>query len=302
MVSRFQFIDDYRATYPVKWLCDILEVARSSYYAWVAGKPTRAARRRADLALAERIRTIQDPKQGGDRAYGVPRVTADLNDGLAPGGEGRVNHKRVARVMREHNLAGLRLRRRVRTTVPEPSGKTYPDLVKRNFSAPATNCVYVGDITFLPLADGTNWYLATVIDCHSRKLAGWAIADHMRTDLVDDALRKAAATRGSLKGAIFHSDRGSVYTSKAYAKTCKELGVRQSMGAVGCSADNALAESFNATMKRELLAGRAAFNDKHECQRQIFGWANRYNTRRRHSYCQNQSPDAYETATLKTAA
>lgn len=123
-MSRFQFIDDYRATYPVKWLCDILEVARSSYYAWIAGKPARAARRRADLALAERIRKIQDPKQGGDPAYGVPRVTADLNDALAPGDEGRVNHKRVARVMREHNLAGLRLRRRVRTTVPEPSGKS----------------------------------------------------------------------------------------------------------------------------------------------------------------------------------
>src|SRR5699024_5811950 len=107
-----------------------------------------------------------------------------------------------------------------------------------------------------PLADGTNWYLATVIDCHSRKLTGWAVADHMRTDLVETALREAAATRGSLKGATFHSDRGSVYTSKTYAKVCAELGVRQSMGAVGCSADNALAEAFNATMKRELLAGR----------------------------------------------
>lgn len=301
-MSRFQFIDDHRATVPVKWLCEVLEVARSSYYAWVAGKPARAARRRGDNDLAERIRKVQDPTQGGDRAYGVPRVTAELNDGLAPGDEGRVNHKRVARVMREHDLAGTRLRRRVRTTVPEPSGKTYPDLVERNFTAAAPNCVYVGDITFLPLADGTNWYLATVIDCHSRKLAGWAMADHMRTDLVEQALRDAAATRGSLAGAIFHSDRGSVYTSKAYAKVCAELGVRQSMGSVGSSADNALAESFNATMKRELLAGRAAFEDQYQCQRQVFGWANRYNTKRRHSYCNNQAPDVYEAATLRTAA
>lgn len=114
-------------------------------------------------------------------------------------------------------------------------------------AAPAANRRYVGDITYLPLADGTNLYLATVIDCYSRRLAGWAVADHMRTDLVTDALTAAKATRGSLAGAIFHSDHGSTYTSKDYARLCRDLGVTQSMGAVGSSADNALAESFNAT-------------------------------------------------------
>ena len=147
-----------------------------------------------------------------------------------------------------------------------------------------------------------------MIDCYSRRLAGWAIADHMRTSLVEDALNAAAATRsstGGLAGAIFHSDHGSVYTSKDYAKLCKALGVTQSMGAVGTSADNALAESFNATLKREVLQDAAVWADEVACRRQVFRWLVRYNTRRRHSWCRYQSPVAYETgytATLPSAA
>ena len=155
------------------------------------------------------------------------------------------------------------------------------------------------------LADGTNLYLATVIDCYSRRLAGWAIADHMRTELVEDALKAAAATRGSLKGAVFHSDHGSVYCSKAYATLCRKLGVTQSMGAVGSSADNALAESFNATMKREVLQDAACWSDELTCRRQVFRWLVRYNTKRRHSWCRYTSPVAFETgytATLRPAA
>jgi len=163
-------------------------------------------------------------------------VTAELNDGV-PDGE-RVNHKRVARVMKAHDLAGIRLRRRVRTTLPEPADQKYPDLLKRDFTAQAPNQRYVGDITCLPLPEGRNLYLATVIDCFSRKLAGWAIADHMRTELVEDALKAACRDRGSLAGAVFHSDHGSVYTSADYAKLCGQLGLTQSMGAVGTSADN----------------------------------------------------------------
>ena len=119
-----------------------------------------------------------------------------------------MNHKRVARVMRAHAMAGLRLRRRVRTTIPEPAEQQVPDLLCRDFTAPAPNRRYVGDITYLPIADGSNLYLATVIDCFSRRLAGWAIAEHMRTNLVTDALSAAHSTRGSLAGAIFHSDHG----------------------------------------------------------------------------------------------
>ena len=216
----------------------------------------------------------------------------------------RINHKRVARVMREHGIAGLRLRRRVRTTVPEPADQKVPDLLNRDFTADAANQRYIGDITYLPLADGANLYLATVIDCFSRRLAGWAIAEHMRTELIADALTAARDTRGSLAGAVFHSDHGAQYTSKDFAQLCASLGVTQSMGAVGTSADNALAESFNATLKRETLQGAHAWPDEATCRRQVFGWANRYNTRRRHSYCGQQAPIVYEqqhTATLRLA-
>ena len=298
-MSRFQFVADHRDTFEVKRLCEVIEVNRSSFYAWDAAAPTRAERAAADEELAMRIRVVHET----DKAYGAPRVTAELNDGAPP--EDRVNHKRVARVMAEHGIAGIRLRRRVRTTVPEPSDEKVPDLLKRDFTAEQPNPKYVGDITYLPLADGTNLYLATVIDCCSRRLAGWAVADHMRTSLVEDALRAALATRGSLRGAVFHADHGAQYTSKDYAKLCTNLGVTLSLGGVGTSADNALAESFNAALKRETLAGAATFSDDATCRQQMFRWATRYNTRRRHSYCGQLSPNAYETklaATLPEAA
>jgi len=207
--------------------------------------------------------------------------------------------------MRDQGIAGVRLRRRVRTTIVEPSDQKVPDQLKRDFTAQTPNRKYVSDITYLPLASGKNLYLATVIDCYSRRLAEWAIADHMRTDLITTALTDAVATRGSMAGAIFHSDHGSQYTSKDFATLCARLGVTQSMGAVGTSADNALAEAFNATLKRELLQGASAWSDELTCRRDIFRWATRYNTRRRHSYCGHQAPNAYEqqhAATLPQAA
>lgn len=283
----------------MKRLCALLDVRRSSFYAWLAAAPARAKRTAADTALAERIRAVHD----GDRTCGRPRITAEINDGVEPAQ--RVNHKRIGRVMREHGIAGYRRRRRVRTTIPEPAQSPVPDLLGRDFTAPAPNIVHVGDITYLPLADGGNLYLATVIDCHSRRLTGWALADHMRTDLVADALRAAAADRGSLAGSIFHSDHGSVYTSRAYANLCDRLDVQQSMGAVGSSADNALAESFNATLKREVLQDNAFWPDQATCRRQLFRWLTRYNTRRRHSYCRYQTPNTYEAdfaATVPDAA
>jgi transposase InsO family protein len=298
-VSRFQFVADNSTTFEVKRLCELVEIERSSYYAWKAGAAARAERAAGDAALAERIRVIHKD----DNTLGAPRMTAELNDG-APEQE-RVNHKRVARVMRVAGIAGYVKKRRVRTTIPDQADQKVPDLLKRDFTAEAPGLRYVGDITYLPLADGTNLYLATVIDCYSRRLAGWAVADHMRTSLVEDALNAAAATRGGLTGAIFHSDHGSVYTSKDYAKLCKTLGVTQSMGAVGTSADNALAESFNATLKREVLQDAACWADELACRRQLFKWLTRYNTKRRHSWCRYQSPIAYETSyttTLPTAA
>lgn len=219
--------------------------SRSGFYRHLAGAQARADRARADAELAERITEIHRESDG---TYGAPRVTAELRDG----GE-RVNHKRVARVMRRFNIVGFHLRKRVRTTLPEPSATPVPDLLQRDFTAATPNTRYVGDITYLPVVNGQFLYLATVLDLSSRRLAGWSIADHMRTELVTDALKAAAAARGAdgLRGAIFHSDNGSQYVSREFARVCGELGVIRSRGAVGTSADNAAAESLNATMKRE---------------------------------------------------
>ncbi|MFI7004883.1 IS3 family transposase [Nocardia sp. NPDC050175] len=289
LVTRFQFVADHSDTYPVKRLCQVIDIARSSYYAWINAAGNRAARADSDAELAAKIRAIHDQ----DNTCGRPRITAEINDGQ-PAGQ-RVNHKRIARIMRENNIEGFRLRRRHRTTVAEPADTPSPDLVRRDFTASEPNTKYVGDITYLPCGDGEFLYLATVIDCFSRRLVGWSIADHMRTELVGDALGAAALTRGSLAGAVFHSDHGSQYAAKDFAALCTNLGVTQSMGAVGTSADNALAESFNATLKRETLQGTARWESPRAARLAVFRWVTRYNTRRRHSYCDYLSPADYES-------
>jgi transposase InsO family protein len=291
-VNRFQFVADHQRRYGVKRQCSILGIARSSFYYWRATAADRAARQAADAVLATRIRAVHRESDG---TYGVPRITAELREA----GE-RVNHKRIARVMRSIDLAGVRLRRRHRTTIPDPAAVKAPDLIGRDFTAAETNTKYVGDITYLPIDAGKFLYLATVIDLASRRLAGWAIADHMRTDLVIDALTAAERTRGSLAGAVMHTDHGAQYASRAFADACLRAGVRQSMSAVGSSADNALAESFNATFKRETLQGRKHWSSEHEARLDAFGWLHRYNTRRRHSRLGHRSPIAYETATRPT--
>lgn len=287
-MSRFQFVADHRDAFGVKRLCLVLGIARSAFYRWLSAAPARAARAGAEAALLQRIRAVNE----ADPAYGSPRVTAELNEG-APAHD-RVNRKRVARLMREHGIAGIRLRRRHRTTVPDAGASRVPDLLGRDFTAEAPNTRYVGDITYLPIRGAKPWYLATVIDLCSRRLAGWAIADHMRAELVQDALTMARATRGSLAGALMHTDHGAQYTSRSYAALCASYGVARSAGAVGSSADNAAAESFNATLKRELLAGAKHFPDAPTAQRAVFRWANRYNTTRRHSRNGQMSPNAYE--------
>ena len=289
-MTRFQFVADHSDTYQVKRLCQVVDIARSSYYAWINAADKRSARAAADARLAARIRAVHDT----DGTCGRPRITAELNHG-APAGA-RINHKRVARIMRENGIEGLRLRRRHRTTVPEPADTPSRDLLRRDFTATAPNTRYVGDITYLPCGDGEFLYLATVIDCFSRRLVGWSIADHMRTELVENALAAAALTRGGLAGAIFHSDHGRQYTAKDFASLCTTLGVTQSMGAVGTSADNALAESFNATLKRETLQGAPRWESPRAARLAVFRWITRYNTRRRHSYCDYLSPADYETA------
>ncbi|MFE2831549.1 IS3 family transposase [Streptomyces mirabilis] len=296
--SRFQFVEDHRGAFGVKRLCRILTVSRSGFYRWLAGASARAGRARADAELAEHINRI---RQESDGTYGVPRVTAELKEAGRP-----VNHKRVERVMRMFHIVGLHLPKKVRTTIPEPWETLVPDLLQRDFAAQEPNTKYVGDITYLPIGDGQFLYLATVLDLCSKRLAGRPTADHMRTSLVTDALRAAAKARGrnGLRGAIFHGDNGAQYVSKKFAQVCDELGVNRSRGTVGTSADNAAAESLNATMKRETLHGRKRWNGAGEARLAVRRWATRYNTRRRHSRLGQTSPITYEqrSTTLTTAA
>lgn len=264
----------------------------------MAGAEARVGQARVDTGLAERIIEIH---QESDGTYGAPRVTAELRDG----GE-RVNHKRVVRVMRKFGIVGFHLCKKVRTTIPEPAAAPVADLLRRDFTAAEPNTRYVGDIAHLPVGNGQFLYLATVLDLCSRWLAGWSIADHMRTELVTDALKAATSARGAggLHGAIFHSDNGAQYASKEFAQVCGDLGVIRSRGAVGTSADNAVAESLNATVKRETLQGRKWWNGACEAWLAVFRWATRYNTRRRHSRLGQISPITYEqrSTTLATAA
>jgi transposase InsO family protein len=274
----------------------VLKVARSSFYKWRAGRADRAARAAADAALAQTISTIHQQWSG---TWGSPRITAELREqhGMA------INEKKVARVIRRFGIVGLRLRRRATTTIPDPEAATIPDLFNRDFTAKAPNTKYMGDITYLPYGDGQFLYLATVIDCHSRRVAGWSIADHMRTDLIADALKAAATLRTSLDGAIFHSDHGAQYASAQYAQLCRTLGVTRSMGTVGTSADNAACESFHASLKRETLQHRRRWDTADQARTEVRDWLQQYNTHRRHSANGQLSPTTYEHAyTLALAA
>ena len=296
---RFQFVDDAKSSHSVKRLCEVLKLNRSSYYKWKKTSTTRKKRLLSDAILGARGKAVFAAERG---CYGSKRITAQLNDD-SPGSP--VNHKKVARIMRSLKLFGYSKKRKVTTTVSDGRKPVFPDLVGRKFTAPAPNQVYVGDITYLPIADGSNMYLATVIDCFSRRLVGFAIADHMRTSLVQDALVMAKGQRGSLDDAIFHSDHGSVYTSHAFQETCRTLGIRQSMGAIGSSADNALAESFNAALKREVLQDAKTFANQLQCRRDVFRWCTRYNTTRRHSWCGYLAPAVFEEqcpVTLRSAS
>lgn len=200
-MSRFQFACDHHTTHGVKRLCQVLGLNRSSFYRWRAGRDARAARRDADKALVKRMREYH---QEFDGTIGVRRMTIELNEKA----DQPINHKRVERLMRTHNIVGVNLRKPKKTTVKDQGARVVDDFLKRKFPAEAPNQVYVGDITYLPCGQGQFLYLATVIDVCSRRLVGWSIADHMRTSLVEDALENAARARGSLAEAVFHSDHG----------------------------------------------------------------------------------------------
>jgi transposase InsO family protein len=263
--------------------CRALGLSESWFYKWRDRQPTARQQRRADLAA--KIREIFDASGG---TYGSPRVTLELH---AAGWQ--VGENTVARLMAQLGLAGRRPRRR-RSLTRQGKRPVAPDRVDRKFSAPAPDVLWCGDMTEI-VTDQGKLYLATVIDLFSRRLLGYAMGVHHDADLVVASLRMAAATRGgTIDGVIFHSDRGSEYTSQAYESACRRLGVLQSMGRVGSALDNAAAEAFNSTIKVEYIH-RHRFATRAEARLKISTWiVDFYNLRRRHSACDGMSPIDYE--------
>lgn len=272
-----------QADFPIATMARVLGVSKAGYYAWVGRQPS--ARRLADADLLKRIRTIH---LGSRETYGAPRIHADLREQGA-----QHTRKRIARLMREAGLVGASHRRGgLVTTRRDREVRPAPDLVDRVFVAKEPNRLWVADITYVPTAAGF-LYLAVVLDAFSRRIVGWAMANHLRTELVLDAL-EMAVTQRKPRDVIHHSDQGSQYTSLAFGSRCQEAGVRPSMGSVGDAYDNAMAESFFSTLECELLA-RRRFRSQAEARMAVFSYVEGfYNPLRRHSALGYRSPVAYE--------
>ena len=274
-------MSDHQADYPIATMCRLLGVSSSGYHAWVKRRPSQ--RSETDAALIAAIRAAHEASRG---TYGAPRIHAEL---AAKGT--RIGRKRVARLMTQAGLAGVSRRRFVTTTV-KGHGRQAPDLVARNFAAEAPDRLWVADITYIPTWAGF-LYLAVVLDAYSRRVVGWSMATTLVTQLVLDALNMALATRRP-SGVIHHSDQGSQYTSIEFGQRCRQAGVRPSMGSVGDAYDNAMCESFFATLECELLA-RGRFRTPAEARSAVFQFIEGfYNPRRRHSSIGYLSPIDYE--------
>jgi putative transposase len=274
-------VSENRAIHPVATLCRVLGVSSSGYYAW--SKRSLSRRGKGDAVLIERIGAIHAASKG---TYGAPRIHAELQaNGI------HVGKKRVARLMCQAGLSGVSRRRFVTTTVRDGTRQA-PDLVERDFTAERPNMLWVADITYIPTWAGF-LYLAVALDAFSRRIVGWAMATSLHTQLVLDALNMALATRRP-KDVVHHSDQGSQYASVAFGKRCREAGVRPSMGSVGDAYDNAMAESFFATLECELL-DRRRFKTQAEARMAVFEFIEGfYNPRRRHSSLGYLSPVDYE--------
>ena len=281
----FRFIAAERAVHSIKTMCRVLGVSRSGFHAWAKREPS--ARALEDERLTERIREIH---RANRRVYGAPRIHAELalGDGV------RVGRKRVERLMRQAGISGMVARKRGRTTIRVPGVRVCEDLVDRAFLAAAPNRLWVADITYLRTWEG--WlYLVAVQDVFSRRIVGWSMADHMRTELVTDALEMALAQRRPAPGLIWHSDQGSQFVSLAFGQQARAAGIAQSMGSRGDCFDNAVAESFFATLKKELVHGRS-WPSKAELRTEIFEYVEVfYNRRRRHSTLGFLSPRSSRT-------
>ena len=287
-MSCFGFIDAEKANYPVLMLCRVLKVSRSGYYAWKERSPSR--RSVEDSALTDEIRKIH---QRSRETYGYPRVHAELRSvGVECG------RRRVARLMREAGLRGCIRGHRRSTTRRHGHGAAAPDLVDRRFLAASPDRLWLADITYIPTREGF-LYLSFVLDACSRRVVGWSMANHLRTELVVDALEMALWRRNPPSGVIHHSDRGSQYTALSFTKRLGQAGVFPSMGRIGSALDNAMAESFVSTLKAESV-GSHLFESQEEARVAIFEYIEGfYNPTRRHSSIGYMSPAGYEQAMMK---
>jgi putative transposase len=286
-VMCFRLIDAKRAQHPVSLLCSVLGVSRAGYYAW-KDRPECARRCRDDELLGE-IRQVHEQSSG---TYGWPRMHAELRHRGV-----RVSGKRVARLMRQAGLSGLVRRRKGKTTIQVPGIATAPDLVRRDFAPTGPNRLWVADLSEIATWEG-KLYLAVVVDCFSRRCVGWAMAEHMRAELVVEALEMAVFQRKPDPGLIHHSDQGSQFTALIFGQRCQQAGIDRSMGARGCALDNAVCEAFFASLKKEKL-NRRAWPTRQAARNAVFAWIEGwYNRRRLHSTLGYLSPADYENRTL----
>jgi len=287
----YAFVEAQKATHRVSAMCRTLKVSKSGFYGWRDRAP--CARDQADALLSEKIARIHRDSR---ETYGAPRIHFELRTlGV------RCARKRVARLMREADLFGCGGRRRkVRTTLRSQTERTppAPDLVKRNFTPEAPDRLWVADITYVRTWEG--WlYLSFVLDTYSRRIVGWSMANHLKTELVVDAVNMAIYNRRPQPGLIHHSDRGSQYTSVEFGSRLREVGLLPSMGSVADAYDNAMAESFVSTFKRELIH-RHSWPNRQSARTAIFEYIEGfYNTRRRHSALGHLSPSNSEEATMR---
>jgi putative transposase len=286
-VSAFKLIEAEKASHSIPRLCRMLGVSRSGYYAW-KNRPL-SERARFDAVLSEKVETIH---RNSRATYGAPRVHAELRAiGI------RCARKRVAKLMRRAKLRGCTRGRRIRTTHRIAMQEAAPDLVARDFSSEFPDRLWVADITYVRSGEGF-LYLAFILDACSRKIVGWSMATHLRSELVVDALQMAIARRKPAPGLVHHSDRGAQYTSLSFGRRLEEEGLIPSMGRVGSAYDNALAESFVATLKTELLY-RNGWPTRQAVRSAIFEYIEGfYNPRRRHSALAYLSPTEFEEVRL----
>jgi putative transposase len=277
-----------KTNYPVAVMCRVLGVNRTAFHNWERRAPSDRAL--TDAWLTEKIKRIHKDSRG---VYGAPRIHAELR--LEHGIE--VGRKRVARLMKATAITGIRPRKRWRTTIRIPGITPASDLVERRFKPEHPNVLWVADITYLRSGEG--WlYLAAVQDAYSRQIVGWSMATHVRASLVVDALKMALARRRPDPGLIHHSDQGSQYVSLAFGRAAGDAGIAVSMGSRGDAYDNAVAETFFATLKKELI-NRRSWPSRLELQSAVFEYIEAfYNRQRRHSTLGMLSPVAYEQLRL----